>query len=154
MQETAGKHETGYLEIDHPWMSNDLMPIYQWTFPKEATDAELRACFQAREDWGARAEYPVAWVIDLSNIIKATATQRKAFGEHLKRFEEHNVRWNAGSALIVPNTWLRGLVTAVFWISPPKFPNKFFSEPVAGERWARKQLEARLAEEHAPPKAR
>ncbi len=47
--------------------------------------------------------------------------------------------------MIVPNAWLRGLVTAVFWISPPKFPNKFFSEPVAGERWAKKQLETRLA---------
>ncbi len=145
MQETARRPATEYLEIDHPWFSNDLMPIYRWTFPKEGTDDELSASFRAREDWGARAQYPVAWVLDLSNIITAPATQRKAFGAHLKRFEEHNARWNAGSALIVPNAWLRGLVTAVFWISPPKFPNKFFSEPVAGERWARNQLEARLA---------
>jgi hypothetical protein len=154
MQETTRKPATGYLEIDHPWFSNDLMPIYRWTFPEEGTDDELSACFRAREDWGARAQYPVAWILDLSNIITAPATQRKAFGAHLKRFEEHNVRWNAGSALIVPNAWLRGLVTAVFWISPPKFPNKFFSEPVAGERWAKKQLETRLAKDRAHPKAR
>lgn len=146
MQETAGTPETGYLEIDHPWVSHDLMPVYRWTFPKEATDAELNASFRAREDWGSRAKYPVAWILDLSNIRKATATQRKAFGEHLKRFEEHNVRWNAGSALIVPSAWLRGLVTAVFWISPPKFPNKFFSGPVEAEIWAKAQLKAKLAE--------
>ena len=154
MQESAAKPETGYLEIDHPWISNDIMPIYRWTFPKEATDAELGACFRAREEWGCRAEYPVAWVIDLSNISKATATQRKAFGEHLKRFEEYNVRWNAGSALIVPNAWLRGLVTAVFWISPPGFPNKLFSGPAAAERWAKQQLATKLAELRADPKAR
>ncbi len=154
MQETAGKPETRYLEIDHPWISHDIMPIYRWTFPKEATDAELDACFRAREEWGARAEYPVAWVIDLSNIRKATATQRKAFGEHLKRFEDYNVRWNTGSALIVPNAWLRGLVTAVFWISPPKFPNKLFSGAEEGERWARKQLAAKLSGLHAHRKAR
>ena len=151
MHKTAREPKTGYLEIDHPWVSNDLMPVYRWTFPKEATDAELSACFQAREDWGSRAEYPVAWVIDLSNIIKAPATQRKAFGAHLKRFEQHNARWNAGSALIVPSAWLRGLVTAVFLISPPKFPNRFFAGPAEAERWATAQLEAKLADLPTPP---
>jgi len=88
----------------------------------------------------------VAWVIDLSNIAKASATQRQAFGEHLKRFEAFNVRWNTGSALIVPNAWLRGLVTAVFWISPPKFPNKLFSDPFESKDWAKAQLAAKLAQ--------
>ena len=69
----------------------------------------------------------------------------KAFAEHLKRFEKFNMRWNAGSALLVPSAWLRGLVTAVFWISPPRFPNKRFSEPLEAERWAKKQLAAKLA---------
>jgi hypothetical protein len=63
-----------------------------------------------REDWAFRAHYHVARAIDLSKITKAPATQREAFAEHLKRFEEFNVRWNAGSALIVPSAWLRGLV--------------------------------------------
>ena len=100
---------------------------------------------RAREDWAFRAHYHVAWVIELSKITKAPATQRKAFAEHLKRFEEFNVRWNAGSALIVPSAWLRGLATAAFWISPPRFPNKLFSEPLEAERWAKKQLAAKLA---------
>jgi hypothetical protein len=141
----VGKPDPEYVEIDHPWISNDIMPIYRWTFPKEGTDEELGACFRAREDWASSAQYPVAWVIDLSNIIKAPATQRKAFAEHLKRFE-HNARWNAGSALIVPNAWLRGLVTAVFWLSPPKFPNKLFSRASEAESWAKAQLEAKPAE--------
>lgn len=68
------------------------------------------------------------------------------FGEHLKRFEAHNERWNAGSGIVVPNAWLRGLVTAVFWFSPPKFPTKLFPEPAAAERWAKQQLAAKLAE--------
>jgi hypothetical protein len=145
MDKAMGRPTTECIEIDHPWISNDLMPLYRWTFPSEATDEELSACLRAREDWAFRAHYHVAWVIDLSKITKAPATQRKAFAEHLKRFEEFNVRWNAGSALIVPSAWLRGLVTAVFWISPPRFPNKLFSEPLEAERWAKKQLAAKLA---------
>ena len=138
-----GQPTTEYIEIDHPWISKDLMPIYRWTFPSEATDEALRACLVAREDWANRAHYYTAWVIDMSNITTAPATQRKALAEHLKRFDEFGVRWNAGSALIVPNPWLRGLVTAVTWFSPPRFPYQLFSESLAAESWAEKQLAAK-----------
>jgi len=131
MDRRIGQPTTEYIEIDHPWFSNDLMPIYRWTFPSEATDEELRACLQAREDLAIRARYYTAWVIDMSNITKAPATQRKALAEHLKRFDEFGARWNAGSALIVPSPWLRGLVTAVTWFSPPSFPYQLFSESLS-----------------------
>lgn len=133
--------------IEHPWISSALMPLYRWTFPSEATDEELQACFRAREAWAARAHHPVAWVVDLSNIVTAPATHRKAVAEHLKQFEDFNVRWNAGSALIVPNAWVRGLVTAAFWLAPPKFPTKLFSDPIEAEAWAKGQLRQRLAEQ-------
>lgn len=135
-----------YREISHPWFSNTDMPLYRWTFPAWATDDELTACLRAREEWGARAQYHVAWVIDISAVTNAPATQRKMFGEHLERFEPHNQRWNTGSGLVVPNAWLRGLVTAVFWFSPPKFPTKIFPEPIEAERWARQQLDQKLAD--------
>jgi len=134
-----------YLAIEHPWFCSDDMPLYRWVFPTGASDEELVACLEAREVWGLRAQYHVSWVIDLSSITQAPATQRRIFGEHLKRFEPHNVRWNAGSGLVVPNAWLRGLVTAVFWISPPKFPNKLFSEAGDAEVWARARLDEKLS---------
>jgi hypothetical protein len=83
---------------------------------------------------------------------RSTNTLRNALAEHLKRFHEFGVRWNVGSALIVPNPWLRGLVTAVTWLSPPKFPYRLCSEPIEAERWAKKQLAAKLAEEAVPAK--
>lgn len=149
MIEVTSQSASGYIEIDHPWISNDQMPLYRWTFPEEASDEELHACLRARERWATRARYHVAWVIDLSNIVKAPATQRQTLAQHLKRFDEFSVRWNAGSALIVPRAWLRGLVTAVFWISRPKSPNRLFSDPLEAENWAKKQLAAKLAEVQA-----
>lgn len=134
-----------HIEIEHPWFSNDLMPIYRWTFPSEATDEALGACLQAREDWATRARYDYAWVIDMSHITKAPATQRKALAGHLERFHEFGARWNAGSALIVPSAWLRGLATAVTWLSPPKFPYQLFPEPIEAERWAKERLAVKLA---------
>jgi hypothetical protein len=88
----------------------------------------------------------VAWVVQLSNLTKANAKQRRIFADHLKRFEEHDVQWNAGSALIVPSGWLRGLVTAVFWLSPPRFPHQAFARRTDALEWAQLQLDAKIAE--------
>ena len=129
------------LDIEHPWISNEAKPVYQWTFPTEATDEELAACIRARDVWVDRVHYVFAWVIDLTNVTKAPATQRKALAEHLKGCEAFSERWNAGSALIVPSPWLRGVVTAVFWISPPKYPTEVFSDAAEAEDWAKRQLE-------------
>mgnify|MGYP001553998302 FL=1 len=144
--ETSTAPESQYIEIDHPWVQHRNMPIYEWTFPAKVADDELVAFAKAREDWAARAQYPVAWVVELSNITKATATQRRMFADHLKRFEEHDVQWNAGSALVVPSGWIRGLVTAVFWLSPPKFPNQAFARRADAYAWAQHQLDAKIAE--------
>ncbi len=153
MPEFAAESRSPYLEIDHPWVSHRHMPIYEWTFPAEASDEELSAFIRAREDWAKLAHYPVAWVVELSNLRKANAGQRKLFAEHLKRFEEHDVSWNAGSALIVPRAWLRGLVTAVFWISPPKFPHQAFARRSDALAWAQLQLDAKVAELTSPSRA-
>jgi 1,2-phenylacetyl-CoA epoxidase PaaB subunit len=152
MSAAAEKAEPEYLEIDHPWVSHKHVPIYEWAFPAEASDEELAAFIRAREDWAARAHYPVAWVVELSNLTRANAKQRRAFAEHLQRFEPHDVLWNGGSALIVPSAWLRGLVTAVFWISPPKFPHQAFAKRSDALEWAQLQLDGKLAEcrTHSP----
>lgn len=146
MTQSATEPRVQFLEIEHPWVSHKHVPIYEWTFPAEASDEELEAFTRAREDWATRAQYPVAWVVELSNLSKANAKQRRIFAEHLKRFEEHDVQWNGGSALIVPSGWLRGLVTAVFWISPPKFPHQAFAKRSDALEWAQLQLDAKVTE--------
>ncbi len=149
MPDPAYKTSSPYIEIDHPWVVHMHAPIYEWRFPAQASDEDLRAFIAAREEWATRAHYPVAWVVELSNLTKATATQRRMFAEHLKRFEDHDVRWNGGSALVVPSGWLRGLVTAVFWLAPPKFPHQAFAKRSDALEWARLQLDAKVAEVNA-----
>ncbi len=149
MPDPAVKTTSTYVEIDHPWVVHKHAPIYEWAFPAQASDEELGAFIEAREEWATRAQYPVAWVVELSNLTKATATQRRTFAEHLKRFEPHDVQWNGGSALVVPSGWLRGLVTAVFWLSPPKFPHQAFAKRSDALQWAQLQLDAKVAEARA-----
>ena len=128
--------------VDHPWVDSTRAPLYVLNFPASTTDDELVACCTAREAWADRARYPVAWVIDLSAIRTATARQRQIFATHLGRVERHNITYNRGASLIVPNPVLRGVVTAVFWIKAPRFPYRLFANRSEGVRWAQEQLKA------------
>lgn len=128
------------VPLVHPWIDQSRAPIYVLTFPSQATDAEVMAMCTARERWAQRAMYRVAWVVDLSGVLSATAQQRSLFSEHLKRFEAHDRAYNQGSALIVPNSFVRGIVTAVFWLKPPSFPNQCFPDAAQAYAWAQKQL--------------
>ena len=128
------------VPLVHPWIDQSRAPIYVLTFPSQATDSELLALCSARERWAQRAMYRVAWVVDLSGVLSASAQQRNLFSEHLKRFESHDRAYNQGSALIVPNAFVRGIVTAVFWLKPPNFPNQCFPDAKQAFAWAEKQL--------------
>lgn len=123
-------------QIPHPWIDSLRAPVYVLAFPEVLTDAELEACCSARERWAKQARFPVSWVVDLSNIRSITAKQRKTMSDHLARFEYHDLAYNRGSAIVVPNAFLRGIVTAVFWLKPPRFPNQSFSTRDEALRWA------------------
>jgi hypothetical protein len=130
---------------DHPWIDQSHAPVYVWRFPSTATDEDVVACCNARERWAKTAHHPCAWVVDVRELLRVPPNQRKLFAEHLKRFEPHDVRYNAGSAIVLSNAWLRGVVTAVFAITQPKFPNRTFASVDDGLKWAIDQLRQKRA---------
>ena len=122
--------------------------------PTPVTDAQLRQFCAVREAWAEKARYPVAWVVDLRGIMSATALQRRIFSEHLERFEHHDIAYNRGSALIVPNAMIRGIVTAVFWLKKPRFPNECFPTREEAVTWALERLGFRGARRPSGPAPR
>lgn len=128
------------VPIHHPWIDTSRAPTYEIRFPANPTDEDLRTFCEAREAWATRARYTVSWVVDLSKLSSVSASQRRAFGDHLERFEPHDVEFNRGSALVVPSAFLRGVVTAVFWLKVPKFPHRAFETVEEARTWARERL--------------
>lgn len=126
--------------IGSPWIDESRAPLYQLSFPSDPTDEVLLDMCAARERWMNVARFPVAWVVDMTNLGNVTARQRRIFGDHLQRFEPHDLAWNQGSAIIVPNALLRGVVTAVFWLKPPRFPHESFKTKDEALRWASERL--------------
>ena len=131
--------------IDHPWIDSSRAPLYVWTLQDDPTSHVVDACLRARERWAEATGEPVAWVVDLTRLSSVPALQRKLFAAHLQRFRKFDERWTAASAIVASSPWLRGLVTAVFWVSPPGFPNRVFADVRGAREWAEVELAKRLA---------
>jgi hypothetical protein len=126
---------------EHPWIEGAHAPVYIIRFPPAAVDSEVVAFCRARERWAETATGGCAWVADLTRLRSIpSSVQRRLFAAHLKRFEAHDVAYNRGSAIVVPSAELQGVVTAVFWISAPKFPHKAFRDVESALKWARMRL--------------
>lgn len=124
----------------HPWIDCSEAPLFVWHIANGDNEEELRACLAIREQWAEKNTERFAWVIDLQALRGGSARQRQLLAAHLEKLREYNRKYNVGCALVVPNPIVRGLVTAVFWISPPTFPTRFFATWEEGKAWARQQL--------------
>jgi hypothetical protein len=132
-----------HLRIAHEWVSSRHAPLYELTFPAAASDERVAALCRALEFWHARYDHPYAWVFNLSLIEDAPAVQRQMFRDHMVKVRDHETRFHQGVGLVVPNAFLRGLVTATFWFVQPKFKHEAFASHEQAFDWARRQLEAK-----------
>jgi hypothetical protein len=67
-------------------------------------------------------------VTDITRVQElAPATQRKYAAEFVKRNAPLSQLASLGTASVTPSSILRGIMTAIFWISPPPTPAVFFA---------------------------
>lgn len=126
--------------IDHAWIDSSRAPLYVWSFPRHFDDAELGACVDAHREWRAEVDYPVAWVIDLTHARHASTAQRRMLADHVEASEPHDLRWNRGTAFVIPNAIVRATVMAVLWMRHPLFETHLVSTLEDGLSWATGRL--------------
>jgi hypothetical protein len=129
-----------YLPIKHPWVNSSEAPIYQVTFPTQASDDKLLSYCGAVEAWSQQVAYPVFWLMDLSHVGLVSAQQRALFANYMRGMRTFDERCTKGSALILPNALLRGVATAIFWLYVPPFLHRTFAECNEGLAWLREQM--------------
>jgi hypothetical protein len=128
---------------NHPWVTVLEAPLYMQAFPPTVKDEELSAMLAEVERITMAMQSPYGWVADISNVISATPKQRSMYAESDKRLKEYDQKYCAGSGIFCTSNVARGVLTAVFWISPPVYPYKVTSTLREAETWARQQLIAR-----------
>ena len=131
------------LSIPHPWIDSSQAPLYVLVFPENSTEKELSHCCDVRENWVRQVRSPVAWVVDLSAIQRVTPAKHRIFADHLARIEPYTSKYSAGCGLVVPSPLMRGVVTAIFWFAPPRFPHRLFAGRAEALDWGLRMLSQR-----------
>lgn len=65
----------------------------------------------------------------------STAERRKRLGQILTTHRDKLARVTAGYVLATPSALARGLLTAVFWVAPPPYPNDVVATTAEGFEW-------------------
>lgn len=122
-------------------MDDSEWPLLRVAFPgSQYTYTDVAEMFRAVDAFYARNLEPFAWVVDSTRVSFADAKIRQLTAEHEERTKEHKRRYNCGTGFVIQSGLVRGILTAVFWLSPPAYPYQVFANCEAARAWALNQL--------------
>lgn len=128
----------------HPWIYEIGRGLYAQWYPRTVDGDELRAFVQEVEQLVLSHRTPYAWVMFVDGLLGVNAAQRKVIADHVARMRSHDRRYCAGGGIVASTPFARGLVTAVFWLSPLVYPHEVFRYIDRAEAYARDRLRERL----------
>ncbi|HSC88484.1 MAG TPA: STAS/SEC14 domain-containing protein [Polyangiaceae bacterium] len=105
----------------------------------ESTDADMEDYLSMLERMLARRERHVI-IVDATGGKLLKGQHRKALAEWTRQNEAALRRYRAGLALVTSSAVLRGMITAVYWLTPAPFPYQPVSNMDEAWRWAEAQL--------------
>ncbi len=119
-----------------------LWPMVVTTLDKEIVEEELRVYLAryVREVLG-RGETFVS-VVDLMGVTHApTARVRQLVAQWTKDNDEVGSPLALGYAVATSSAFVRGGMTAIHWLNPPRVPTKFVATRALAVRWAVQRME-------------
>jgi hypothetical protein len=130
----------------HPWVDATHAPVYHLTYPSyDPSDArqlarysaEHAALYKTLAHWTEVRSRAFGFTIDMSNVRSSAMTRQHAV-QYLEKVRQRGSPHMACRAFITPNENVRGVLTAVFWQSPPDYPHACFESSNEARRWALK----------------
>ncbi len=126
--------------LQHAWVDDYLAPLYRLTYPESPSEDEVVARNAEIHTWYQSLDHRIAWIVDCSQLIHASATVRSRQSEHLKRIAPYAAKWDICDAFVIQSGLVRGYLTAVFWFSPPPYEYQVFATVPAAMTWVRERL--------------
>lgn len=117
----------------------------------EATNVKTVLDAYSNEVFEGRRKFVL--VVDALGIKELpSALVRRAITDWMQRVESIGQRYTLGMAMATPSAIVRGAMTAVNWVVPPKIPMSYEPTMAAAVDWAIARLES--ANEHVPAAVR
>lgn len=125
----------------HPWVDASRHPLYVCNYPNSGTEDQVRSYLQAFEEHFLALHTPYALVANTTGAGYLSSTQRRLFAESELRTKEHDAKYLAAIGMVVGSSMLRGVITAIHWISPPVYPHKTFADVNQAIIWTQQMLD-------------
>jgi hypothetical protein len=115
-------------------------PVVRIRWPAGAlTDEEFKRAVTQLSGYTRRGQ-AYGTILDAREATRPTPLQRGFAAERQRLDADYSRRWLRGSAIVVSNPVLVGVVTAINWVFPPPYPQKIFASWPAAEAWIAEQL--------------
>ncbi len=75
-------------------------------------------------------------IFDLTHAAIPNALQRQKLAAHVRDNEQDIRRSVRSVGVVLTSPLVRGIVTAIFWVSPPPMPYRFFATRAEAASWA------------------
>jgi hypothetical protein len=143
----------------HPWLDVSAYPILVVRYPANAdrpeSAHEVEEFYDAFCAWADSRELFYTVIADTTPIKNMpSALVRAAVAKGEARTAEFEARRNKGTAVVVENAIMRGVATAIFWLSPPVYPMRVFATFDEALAWILTRLDAvGLQRPATPPRA-
>lgn len=152
MRKRAAVGATQYMGLhpSHPWINTSWAPVYQLTYPRRQLEAskeyaryvaQQQDLYAALATWTKQRARAYGFVVDLG-LVQSSAINRQRAIQYLEHVKQRGSPQLACRAFVTPHEAVRGVMTAVFWQSPPDYPHQFFETVEEARRWALQQTAA------------
>lgn len=81
-----------------------------------------------------------------SSVIGLSAPQRKQMADHIEQNKPKITQWTAGVAIVTPSAIIRGMITAVSWLTGTPCPQKTFASEVEARTWLAEAYKAKTGQ--------
>ena len=109
-------------------VDDSAFPLVVVVMPTTWTDAEWEAYLTRMRSYPERRKHYVT-LTDARGAGTPTAAQRKRAAEVMAEDQAISKRFNVANALVYESAILRGMITAITWITPPPAPMQSFATP-------------------------
>jgi hypothetical protein len=111
--------------------------VIQW--PVEWGAGELQLFMEEMTNM-VRREERIAVLNDIRRTRAPTAAERKLIAAAVSESDLYFHKYVVGWADVSSSALIRGIVTAILWMNPSRYPHSIHGSVIDGEKWCRKQL--------------
>ena len=117
-------------------------PIIKVTPPTNVSDEDIINALEEFVDYITNQKKGERYgvVLDLRNTKGITVRQRKMITDNMDGMKDYARLYCAGSAMVFDSPLLRGMLTAIFWITKPPYPTQVFKTLEDADAWIQSSL--------------